>query len=158
MHTVTFKDKIKKDGAPPPELLGYLSQTAGSFTLDGRSGHASFVWYHDDDLLVDWHNHAMEFVGTLEAAARPGEQPVVFWGYKVADHGDDDTAAKQNTQTAQGGHDHDDEELYFFFAERRTNSDKASDSDEGFRIFYGIHDELHLMAWDGRTFAYHKHE
>lgn len=33
----------------------------------------------------------------------------------------------------------------------------GSDRDEGFRIFYSLHEHLHLWAWDARTFAGHAH-
>lgn len=103
------RNQTKKD-APPSPAIGYLSQTAGSFTLDGNTGHASFVWYHEPDLKVDWHSHTMTYVGTYPAGG------IEFWQYKIDGHKGD-------------------EELSFLFAKERTNSDQASDSDEGFRIF-----------------------
>lgn len=104
-----FKDRIDPNGVPPSERLGYLSPSSGSFTLDGRQGFASFVWYHGEDLVVDWHSHALTFVGTLTSG-----RGVVFWGYKVAGHDD---------AGAAGEHEH--EALTFFFASERTNSDQA---------------------------------
>jgi hypothetical protein len=140
-----FMDRIDRGGSPPAEQLGYLSPSAGSFTLDGKSGHASYVWYHGDALVVDWHHHELVFEGTHTAG------PVTFWVYGVQGHGDHDHGEHDH------GHEHGDDDLHLLFADRRTNGDQASDSDEGYRIFYGLHGELHLMAWDAKTFAYHQH-
>ncbi|HZH05314.1 MAG TPA: hypothetical protein VEY69_01440 [Lautropia sp.] len=146
MQLSAYLDRLDAGGSPPSEAIAYLSPTAGSFTLDGRSGLASYVWYHGDDLTVDWHSHALSFEGTVAAGG------ITFWVYGVGGHGHGGPDDHDHDHSDHGG-----DRKHLLFADRRTSSDRSSDSDEGYRIFYGVHGELHLMAWDAKTFAYHDH-
>lgn len=118
-------DEINREAAPPRESGGYLAPSVGTFYTAGRTGHATFVWYHEG-FVVDFHDHEMRFVGTLT----PNFGTVGFSVYEILDEDVTDT-------------------FYVFLAQTRA------DEDEGYRIFYGIHDELHLWAWDAKTFPGH---
>jgi len=146
-HASTSDLKIKA-GKPPKQTLGYLAPSVGSFTLHGGKdgkGDAAFVWYHGCHLVVDWHHEALKFAGiaTDEAGTK-------YWVYNVAD-------ADHDVETCADEHGH--EGMRIFFAQTRTNSsDKGrGERDEGFRIFYSLHEHLHLWAWDARTFGGHAH-
>lgn len=122
-------EDIDREGKPPGEALGYLAPSVGTFYLAGPSsdsdGHASFVWYHEG-FIIDFHDHEMRFVGT----ASPPGGTVAFWVYEILDEDVEDT-------------------FYVFLAQAQA------DADEGYRIFYNIHDENHLWAWDAKTFPGH---
>jgi hypothetical protein len=63
----------------PPSI--YVSRSIGSFSLAGRSGHAIFVWYHEDG-TIDGHTHALAFKGT----ARLGSATFDVYAADGTDH------------------------------------------------------------------------
>jgi len=125
MQVKSFNQASLDMAVQPPEL-GYLSETAGAFALDGQAGHAVFIWYHDDG-GVDMHQHALAYKGSVTLG---GDR---FFAYAPSGSGD-------------RGHGH----MLILFSEGRVGHDEAH------RLFYVAHDHLHLWAWDARCMPLHK--
>lgn len=141
-------DALKlQPGKPPKHTTGYLAPSVGAFTLhggkDGR-GDAAFVWHHGCHLVIDWHHEALKFAGIAT-----DEHGTKYWVYDVGDADGD-----------VGDQDEKRPKMRIYFAQTRTNSsaDGKGSHDEGYRIFYSLHEHLHLWAWDARTFGGHEHQ
>lgn len=155
LKLVKFRDSdLDRNGKPPERPIGYLAPSVGTFTLfqekgrefDTRRGRAAFVWSHHhaephdghkhEHLVLDWHSHELEFAGTAIGGN--------YWAYRILDPGKDtdvEYVLLAKTRTDSGG-DH-------------GSATDPSDVDEGYRIFYVAHEEVHLWAWDARTFVGH---
>ncbi len=138
-----LEDLRVTEGEPPKSTIGYLSPNLGTFTLNGEGstdGNANFVWYHGDSLVVDWHHDSLKYRETRQSNS-PGGNNIKYWVYDVVDQNGD--LGEPNVK--------------ILFAQQRTNSFDASDSDEGYRIFYSVHEHIHLWAWNATTFGGHHH-
>lgn len=143
-HKIDFKKELDPKLDPPPSMLGYTSDSIGSFTLsqnnDPKTGSASFVWHHYErhdeanhshsHFEVDWHDDPLEYAGGLINNE--------YWCYKV----------KEDPEPQDGP-------VYIAFA-RKIMPDKSGLNDEGYRIIYIDHGFVHLWAWDAKTFAGHQ--